>query len=369
MQVPLFDITAVNVDLYKDFEIKFHDFIRSGSFILGDAVAQFEKNFSENIGSKYAVGVSSGTDALLVALMALGVKEGDEILCPSFTFFSTASTVARCGATPVWVDVNLSDFNIDLKDAQKKVSDKTRGVIPVHLFGQSCPADEIMAFAKKNNLFIIEDVAQAQGSVSRNHKAGSWGEVGCFSFFPTKNLGSFGDAGMLTTNNADLYEKIRCLRVHGSRVRYEHIYLGGNFRMDTLQACLLDLKLPYVEDVIRIRRLNAQIYLSNLADVKGIILPKEIEGRRHTWNQFTIRVLEDRRDELKSFLCDNGVGCAIYYPKTLDLQPSLEAISTDKGYPTTQAHILSREVLSLPIFPGLKSEQIEYVCDTIKRFF
>ena len=241
--------------------------------------------------------------------------------------------------------------------------------LSVHLFGQSCDDQALLAFAKKNNLKIVEDVAQAQGARSNGRLTGSWGHINAFSFFPTKNLGGFGDGGMVTTNDETLFEKACCIRVHGSPVRYEHIYLGGNFRLDTLQAELLRLKLPYVETVIKIRCMNAQLYQAQLKDVKGIILPQEMPGRNHTWNQFTIRVLNHQRDELKAFLEQKEIGCAIYYPKTLDLQPCLQNISTDKGLPTVNAHEVSQEVLSLPIFPGLRPEQIEFVCESIRQFF
>ena len=369
MKVPLFDISTVNVDLYEKFDKTFQQFVRSGNFILGSAVKAFEDDFAKQNECKYALGVSSGTDALIVALLTLGIKTGDEVLCPSFTFFATAGSVARLGATPVWVDINKEDFSIDLSDAQKKISEKTKAIIPVHLFGQSCDNQALLAFAQKNNLKMVEDVAQAQGARSNDHLTGSWGDINAFSFFPTKNLGGFGDGGMVTTNDDALFEKARCIRVHGSPVRYEHIYLGGNFRLDTLQAELLHLKLPYVETAIQIRRMNAQIYQEYLKDVKGIVLPQEMPNRKHTWNQFTIRVLNNRRDELKAFLEKQEIGCAIYYPKTLDLQPCLHAISTDKGSPTIKAHEVAQEVLSLPIFPGLRSEQIEFVCESIRQFF
>ena len=369
MKVPLFDISTVNVDLYEKFDKTFQQFVRSGNFILGSAVKAFEDDFAKQNECKYALGVSSGTDALIVALLTLGIKTGDEVLCPSFTFFATAGSVARLGATPVWVDINKEDFSIDLSDAQNKISEKTKAIIPVHLFGQSCDNQALLAFAQKNNLKMVEDVAQAQGARSNDHLTGSWGDINAFSFFPTKNLGGFGDGGMVTTNDDALFENARCIRVHGSPVRYEHIYLGGNFRLDTLQAELLHLKLPYVETAIRIRRMNAQIYQEYLKDVKGIVLPQEMPNRKHTWNQFTIRVLNNRRDELKAFLEKQEIGCAIYYPKTLDLQPCLHAIATDKGSPTIKAHEVAQEVLSLPIFPGLRSEQIEFVCESIRQFF
>ena len=369
MKVPLFDISATHIDLYEKFEAVFREFIRSGNFILNEDVRQFEENFAKANDSKYALGVSSGTDALLVALLALDIKPGDEVLCPSFTFFATASTVARLGAIPIWVDVRKEDFAIDLTDAEQKISSKTKAIIPVHLFGQSCDAEALIQFTKKHSLKLIEDVAQAQGAQSHHRKTGTWGDINAFSFFPTKNLGGFGDGGMITTNDEALFERAKCIRVHGAPKRYEHIYLGGNFRIDSLQAALLNLKLPHLEDVITIRRMNAQLYQSYLKDVEGIVLPQERSDSYHTWNQFTLRVLNDQRDALKTFLEDQGIGCAIYYPKTLDQQTALKSISSDKGKPTVNAHALASEVLSLPIYPGLKPEQIEYVCEQIQRFF
>ncbi len=370
MKVPLFDSTAVNKHLYGDFEAFFAQFIRSGNFILGEAVQCFESHIAEQIGCKYAIGVSSGTDALIVSLATLNIGPGDEVLCPSFTFFATASSVARLGATPVWVDCNEDDFLINLEDAQRKVSEKTKAIIPVHLFGQSSDADAILSFSEKNKLFIIEDVAQAQGALSGSRQAGSWGHINAFSFFPTKNLGGFGDAGLVTTNDAALAEKARYLRVHGSPVRYEHIYLGGNFRIDTLQAALLDMKLPYLKEAIRMRRENAALYLKRLEGLSDhLALPQEKLGRFHTWNQFTIRVFNGQRNALKAYLEEQGIGCGVYYPKTLDLQSCMQGISTDKKHPTRVAHRLANEVLSLPIFPGLTSDQIAYICETITMFF
>lgn len=369
MKVPLFDISATHVDLYENFEETFHHFIRSGNFILNDDVQQFEENFAKTNGNTYALGVSSGTDALLVALLALDIQPGDEVLCPSFTFFATASTVARLGATPIWVDVRKEDFSIDLEDAQQKVSEKTKAIIPVHLFGQSCDAEALISFAENHHLKIIEDVAQAQGARSHHRKTGTWGDINAFSFFPTKNLGGFGDAGMITTNDEELFEKAKCIRVHGAPQRYEHIYLGGNFRIDSLQAALLNIKLPHLDDVIHIRRMNTQLYQNYLKDLEGIVVPQERSDSYHTWNQFTLHVLNHRRDALKTFLEENDIGCAVYYPKTLDQQTALKSISSDKGKATVNAHVLASEVLSLPIYPGLKPEQIEFVCEKLHQFF
>lgn len=369
MKVPLFCSDYTNQSYLEAFNKKFQSIIQSGKYILGEAVEQFEHQFAKQNHCKYAVGVSSGTDALLIALQALDIQPNDEVLCPSFTFFASASTIARLGAQPVWVDVNTDNYLIDLADAEKKVSSKTKAIVVVHLFGQSCAPDAVKAFAKRHHLKIIEDVAQAQGAKSQNLLAGSWGDVAAFSFFPTKNLGGFGDAGMVTTQDPILFEKIKCLRVHGSHVTYEHLYLGGNFRIDTIQAALLAIKLPHIEEAISKRRVNAERYLSAIQGIDSICLPNNPGDGYHTWNQFTIRVLNHKRDELKTFLAQQEIGSAIYYPKTLDQQPSLHSISTDKGMPTVRAHQLTKEVLSLPIYPGLTTEQIDWVCRAIREFF
>lgn len=368
--VPLFDIHPVNADLEDHFQKTFMDVVHSGNFILGDFVEQFEQNMAQYLGVKYAIGVSSGTDALLVALMSLDIKPGDEVLCPSFTFFATASCVSRLGGIPVWVDVRVENFGIDLDDAEKKVGAKTRAIIPVHLFGQTVDMDAVKSFAEKHHLGVIEDTAQAQGALWKNRQAGSMGDLGAFSFFPTKNLGGFGDAGLVCTNDSALAEKARCLRMHGSKVRYHHQYLGGNFRIDTLQAALLNIKLPYVKDAIHCRRLNAQFYRENLADLSSkIVLPQENENAFHTWNQFTLRVLDGKRNDLHQYLQDHHVGSAIYYPKTLDRQVCFEGVASDKGLPTKVAHQLAEEVLSIPIYPGLNSEQLSFVVETIRAFY
>ncbi|MDR0647581.1 MAG: DegT/DnrJ/EryC1/StrS family aminotransferase [Puniceicoccales bacterium] len=369
-RVPLFDLSPIHDDLHDQFLDACNAIIRSGNFILGHTVEAFERSMAQSLGCKFTLGVSSGSDALLLALMALDVQKGDEILCPSFTFFATASCVARLGATPVWVDVCAEDFGIDVEDAERKVSSKTKAIISVHLFGQCCDCQAVQSFAQKHKLWIVEDVAQAQGAQYNQRQAGSWGTIGAFSFFPTKNLGGFGDGGLVATNDVDLAEKARCLRVHGATRKYEHTYLGGNFRMDSLQAALLNVKLPHVNDYIRQRRRNAQFYQQQLGSLEHFItLPKELPHRYHTWNQYTIRVHQGQRNALQSFLEEHGVESAVYYPKTLDLQACMQNVSTDKGIATHVAHTLANEVLSLPIFPGLTLEQLEYTCVTMRKFF
>ncbi|MDR0392710.1 MAG: DegT/DnrJ/EryC1/StrS family aminotransferase [Puniceicoccales bacterium] len=369
-RVPLFDLSPIHQGLHNQFLDACDTVIHSGNFILGNAVEEFERSMAQYLGCKFTLGVSSGSDALLLALMALDIRTGDEILCPSFTFFATASCVVRLGATPVWVDVRAEDFGIDVEDAERKVSPKTKAIIPVHLFGQCCDCQAVQSFAQKHALWIVEDVAQAQGAQYDQRQAGSWGTISAFSFFPTKNLGGFGDGGLVATNDVNLAEKARCLRVHGATRKYEHIYLGGNFRMDSLQAALLNVKLPYLSDYIQQRRRNAQFYQQQLGSLAHFItLPQELPHRYHTWNQYTIRVHSNQRNALQSFLKEKGIESAIYYPKTLDSQACMQNVSTDKGIATHVAHTLVDEVLSLPIFPGLTLEQLEYTCVTIRKFF
>ncbi|MDR0755818.1 MAG: DegT/DnrJ/EryC1/StrS family aminotransferase [Puniceicoccales bacterium] len=369
-RVPLFDLSSIHEGLHDPFLDACSTVIRSGNFILGRAVEAFERAMTQLLGCKFTLGVSSGSDALLLALMALDVRRGDEILCPSFTFFATASCVVRLGATPVWVDVRAEDFGIDVEDAEKKVSSRTKAIISVHLFGQCCDCQAVQGFAQRHKLWIVEDVAQAQGAQYDQRQAGSWGTIGAFSFFPTKNLGGFGDGGLVATNDIKLAEKVRCLRVHGAAQRYEHVYLGGNFRMDSLQAALLSVKLPHVNDYIQQRRRNAQFYQQQLGPLEPFItLPQELPHRYHTWNQYTIRVHNNQRNALQSFLEEYGIESTVYYPKTLDLQACMQGVSTDKGIAPHGAHALANEVLSLPIFPGLTSEQLEYTCVAIRKFF
>ncbi len=367
--IPLFDIKPIHADLHEQFLDAFNTIVRSGNYILGGAIETFEQAMARYLNCQFTIGVSSGTDALLIALMALDIRPGDEVLCPSFTFFASASCIARLGATPIWVDVNASDFGIDLNDAEKKLSSRTKAIIAVHLFGQCCDCQAIQDFARKHHLYFIEDVAQAQGALYNRQQAGTWGDMGTFSFFPTKNLGGFGDSGLVSTNNPELAKRLKCLRVHGAEKRYEHTDLGGNFRMDTLQAALLNIKLPQLNTWIQLRRRNAQFYLQALQHLQDhLTLPSELAHRQHTWNQFTIRVHHGRRNELKTFLEQNNIGCAVYYPKTLDLQTCFQSIASDVGHPTKVAHKLAEEVLSLPIYPGLTEEQLNFICQTIRRF-
>jgi dTDP-4-amino-4,6-dideoxygalactose transaminase len=370
MPVPLFDLSKQHANLRPELMAAFTRVLDTNQFLFGPELEQFEANCAKYLNVKHAIGVSSGTDALLMALLALGIKPGDEVLCPTFTFFATASCIARIGAVPVFVDVSVDDFCIDLADAAKKVSKKTKAIIPVHLFGQTCDLNALMAFAKKHNLDVIEDVAQAFGAKDHDRMGGSVGAIGTFSFYPSKNLGGFGDSGLVVTQDDAIANTLRLLRCHGESKKYLHTLLGGNFRMDAIQAALINVKLPHCDTYLAQRRSHAQFYHENLKTIPAqqLILPQEFSNRFHTWNQYTIRVLNGKRDALKDFLNTNSIGSAIYYPLSLDKQPAFQHNSL--GHNTIHvARSLEQECLSLPIYPELTSEKLAYVCKNIHAFF
>jgi dTDP-4-amino-4,6-dideoxygalactose transaminase len=364
MKVPLLDLKPQNSALAAQLKEAFQRVLESGTFILGPEVEQFELDTAKLIGAKHAIGVSSGTDAILLPLMALGIGPGDEVLCPSFTFFATAGCIARVGARPVFVDSSPDSFNIDVKDAARRITARTKAIIPVHLYGQTADMDAIMELARANNLRVIEDAAQALGATYRGRQAGSIGDFGTFSFFPTKNLGAFGDAGLLTTNDDELAETARLLRNHGARQRYYHRRVGGNFRIDALQAALLSVKLPHLAEYSRRRAENAAYYGERLAWVSRLILPRAYEHNGHIWNQYTVRVADGARDGLKAHLASRGIGSEIYYPVPLHRQecfaPATEALPVSER--------LAAECLSLPIYPDLSREQLDWVVEAIGEF-
>jgi len=369
-KIPMLDLTSENKPISGLLQEACVQILNSGNFVLGEPVKIFEQAMAGYLGAKHVFGVSSGTDALLLALMALDIKPGDEILCPAFTFFATAGSIVRLGAVPVWVDVSMETFNLDLKNIEEKLTPKTRGIIPVHLFGQCCDMDEIMNFAQKNSLFVVEDVAQAMGAKFEGQQAGTFGHFGAYSFYPTKNLGGFGDSGLLVTNDDQLAEKAKCLRTHGAVKQYFHERVGGNFRIDALQAALLSAKLPFLNEALEKRRANADYYNQNLSEIdNALVLPKETRFYQHTWNQYTVRVLGGKRDALKAFLAEKNIDSAIYYPLSLDMQPCFKSCSVNYGPEPFNAQKLCREVLSLPISPSLTEEDLQIVSDTVKKFF
>lgn len=374
MKVPLLDVKAqYEENKLRDEVIPLIDEICSAqAFVFGQKLEDFEQSIADYSQCKYAVGVSSGSDALLISLMVEGIGYGDEVITTPFTFFATVGAIWRVGAKPVFVDIDGDDFNIDPKLIEEKITPKTKAIMPVHLFGQMAKMDEIMAIAKKHNLVVIEDGAQAIGAEYMNKRAGSFGEYGCFSFYPSKNLGAFGDAGIVTTNDKDRYEKLKMFRNHGADpvTRYLHEYVGGNFRLDALQAAVLHTKFKYLDQWSKARQEHAAIYKDAVANSNignKIKLPVNIEkATRHIYNQYSILVSDGRRDELQKKLGEAGVGSAIYYPLSLHLQKCFASLGHKEGdFPISEQ--CSKEILSLPVYPELKIEQIKYVVESIEK--
>lgn len=334
-------------------------------FALGPVVERFEDNIARYCGTKYAVGVSSGSDALLVSLMALEIGPGDEVITTAFTFFATAGAISRLGAKPVFVDIDPATYNIDPKLIEKKITKKTRAIIPVHLYGQIAPMKEICKIADKHGLAVIEDAAQAIGATQNGVKSGNFGQLGCFSFYPTKNLGGFGDGGLVVTNDEKLYDKLKILRDHGQSPRYYYREIGGNFRLDAIQGAVLDIKLKYLDQWNQQRIKNASVYNDILAD-SPVRIPKIEQGNQCIYHQYTIAA--QKRDQLQKFLSDNQISSAVFYPKPLHLQQCF----SDLGYKPGDLPLTERicgEVLSLPIYAELNQEKLQHVAKTILKFF
>jgi dTDP-4-amino-4,6-dideoxygalactose transaminase len=365
MAVPLFDIKPQNNALAVDLQAAFARVLASGQFILGPEVQNFERQCANYLGVKHGLGVSSGTDAILLALMALGIGPGDEVICPSFTFFATGGCVARTGATPVFCDVRVDTFNLDVADAARRVTPRTKAIMPVHLYGQAAEMEAINALARKHGFKVIEDACQAVGATQGGRHVGSLGDFGAFSFFPTKNLGAFGDAGLLTTNDDALAERATLLRNHGAHPKYYHKFVGGNFRLDAVQAALLAVKLPHLDGFAQRRTANATRYTEHFTKLSGVgtklILPTGQPGNGHTWNQYTLRLPgAGRRDALRDWLAARQIGTEIYYPVPLHAQVCFAAQhQTDADLPVSAR--LAGEVLSIPIFPELTMAQQDEV--------
>ena len=365
MQVPLLDLKAQYATIKDEVLSAIADVCESQMFALGPAVADFEQKISAYCRSKYAIGVSSGTDALLVSLMALDIKPGDEVITTPFTFFSTAGCIVRVGAKPVFVDIDPDSYNIDPACIEEKITEKTRAIIPVHLFGQAAQMKVINEIAQHHNLAVIEDAAQAIGASQDDIMCGNFGHCGCFSFYPTKNLNAFGDGGLVTTNSENLAQKLRVLRDHGQNPRYYYKMIGGNFRLDGIQAAVLSVKLKYLDSWNAKRRKNAAFYDDIFAGLP-IKTPKIDENNVSIYHQYTLAVPE--RDRLQKFLAANNIGSAIFYPQPLHLQECFSELGYKQGdLPVTER--LCGEVLSLPVYPELTQEQIQYVAGTVLKFF
>ena len=363
MKVPLLDLKAQYATIRDQVRVAVDAVMDSQYFILGPEVAAFEDEVAAYVGSKHAVGCASGTDALLLALMALGVGDGDEVITTPFSFFATAGSIWRTGATPVFVDIEEDTFNIDPDAVQAAITDKTKAIMPVHLFGQCAEMAAILEAA--GDIPIVEDAAQALSAGYRGAKAGAIGTIGCFSFFPSKNLGGFGDGGMVVTQDEELGEKIRQCRNHGSKPKYYHKWVGGNFRLDTLQAAGLIVKLPYLEQWHAGRRANAARYNELLADVAEVTTPVIRDDNESIYNQYVLRV--PHRDQCRQFLKDNDIGCEIYYPVSMHEQECFAALGHKVGgFPESEK--AAAETLAIPVYPELTDEQQQYVVDKIKEF-
>jgi dTDP-4-amino-4,6-dideoxygalactose transaminase len=364
MQVPALDLKAQYAALKDDILAAVSEVLETQWCIGGPKVAELEKNVAGISDCKYGVAVSSGTDAILNSLMSLECGPGDEVITTPFTFFATAGCIVRSGAKPVFVDVDPRTYNINPDLIEAAITDKTKAIMPVHLYGQMADMDPIMTLAKKRSLAVIEDAAQAIASTYKGKKAGSFGTAGCLSFYPTKNLGGAGDGGMIVTNDANLYDRMVLMRDHGQKPQYHYRFVGGNFRLDAIQAAVLLVKLKYLDEWTQKRQQNALYYneaFSNSKVVTPFISPDCIS----TYHQYCIRVKQ--RDELASYLKDKGIGCAIYYPVPLHLQECFVNLGYKQGdFPESEK--AAQEVLALPIYPELTEEMMAYVVKTIKEF-
>ncbi len=363
MPVPLLDLNRQNAPLHDELTAAFERVLRSGHFILGAEIEAFEREAAAFLGVKHAIAVSSGTDAILVALMALDLAPSSEVICPSFTFFATAGCVARTGLTPVFADVHPDSFNLDAADVARRITPRTKAIIPVHLFGQSADMEPLLALAKQHGLAVIEDAAQALGAKHRGRACGTFGEFGIYSFFPSKNLGGFGDGGLVATNRDDLAEKVRLLRTHGAKPKYFHKEIGGNFRLDALQCALLRAKLPHLPAYCAARQRNAAGYAAKLAGRGQFTLPVVSPHNDHIWNQYTLRIPgPGRRDALRHHLAQKGIGHEIYYPLPLHQQQCFTHLPR-VALPVAEE--LAREVISIPIFPELTDAEQADVLDAL----
>lgn len=365
MEVKLLDL----VPQYREIEDELLESVRgvfdTQQFILGDTVKSFEKQFEDYYEVEHAVGTASGSDAILISLMALGIGEGDEVITTPYTFFSTVSSIVRTGALPVFVDIDPATFNMDPSLLEKAVTKRTRAIIAVHLFGQSVDMDPVMKLAGENGISVVEDVCQSVGALYRGVRCGKIGDTGCFSFFPSKNLGGAGDGGMIVTSGDGLAEKIRALRVHGEVERYRHRYIGINSRLDALQAAVLSVKLNHLDHWNRARRENAARYTAAFEKMNGITPPVILEGNESTFNQYVVRA--ERRDQLRRHLADNGIGSAIYYPVPLHLQECFRYLGWEKGA-LPESELAAEQTLALPVYPELPRDKQEYVIEKVGEF-
>lgn len=365
MKIPFLDLKSQYQSISEEIDIELRNVLNACAFSGGPFVERFEEQFASFCQCSHAIGVGSGTEALWLTLMALGIGPGDEVITVPNSFIATAEAISLCGATPVFVDVDAKSFTMNphlLKDA---ITPRTKAVIPVHLYGQMADMDPIVEIAVKHGLFVVEDACQAHGAEYKGHRAGSMGDAGCFSFYPGKNLGAYGEAGGVVTNNPDLAAKVRMLRDHGQSKKYHHEAIGVNSRMDGFQGAVLGVKLKHLAAWNDARRRNAEAYRGLLSGIDGITLPAEMDYARHVYHIFAVRVRN--RSAFMAELTEKGIGCGIHYPVPIHLQAAYAFLGKGvKSFPVTE--MCADDVVSLPMFPELSGEQMEYVADTIKRF-
>ncbi len=364
--IPLTDLRIQYQSIRKEIDSAIGRILERADFILGEELELLEKEISQYIGVKYAVGVGSGTDALVLALSGLGIGRGDEVITTPFTFIATAEAIVRTGAKPVFCDIDPRTYNIDPQKIEEKITKRTKAIIPVHLYGLPCNMDKILEIAKSNDLKVVEDCAQSFGSEYKGKKVGSFGDCGCFSFFPAKTLGCFGDGGMITTNDEEFARRIKMLRNHGSTTKYYYSLHGFNSRLDTLQAAILRVKLKYIDGWINKRIENASLYNKLLSQISSVEVPF-VPGSeyKHTFNYYTVRI-KGKRDYLRGHLREKGVSCAVYYPLCLHLQEVYRGLNYERGvFPYAES--AQEEVLSLPIYPELSRSNIEKISNFIKE--
>jgi len=378
MNIPMTDLRIQYQNIKPEIDEAIQRVLQEGRFILGSEVKKFEEEMAAYCGVKYAVGVASGTDALHLALRAANIGPGDEVITTPFTFIATAEAISQTGATPVFVDIDPRTYNLDPGKIEEKINPRTRAIIPVHLYGQAADMDPILKIAQKYSLPVIEDCAQALGARYKSKKVGSLGDAGCFSFFPVKTLGAYGDGGMVITNNSEIAEKVDMLRRHGCKEKYFHLLPGFNSRLDALQAAILRVKLKYLDKWNHKRQQNAALYAELLQDIEGIIPPCVAPYNESVFNYYTIRIRNtigiknrrhplSRRDQIQKAFKNQGIETIIYYPLALHLQEVYRYLNYQPGdFP--ESELAQEEVLSLPMYPELTSEKIEMVVSTIKNF-
>lgn len=366
IKIPIVDLNAQHQQIQNELKKAIDYVIKKGDFISGDIINKFEENFAHFCDVKYAVGCSSGTSALHLALLGCGIKAGDEVITTPHTFIATAEAISQIGAIPVFVDINAQTFNIDPNKIEQAITKKTKAIIPVHLYGQCADMWPIKKIARKYNLKIIEDAAQAHGASYNNQKAGSLGDVACFSFYPGKNLGAFGDAGIVVTNNKTLATKIRVLANHGRKTKYEHSTLGYNYRLDTIQAAILNVKLKHLFKWNKARKRIAEFYNKELAPILELSLPMVQKNNEHVYHLYVIKTKQ--RNKLQKYLSQKGIATGIHYPVPLHLQKAYGHLGYKKGdFPETEK--IAKQILSLPMHPYLNKQQQSFISKNINRFF